>query len=31
LLVVDALDDEPGFRQRGLTQLAEKVYLLTPY
>lgn len=30
LLAINALDDEPGFRQRGLTRLAEKVYLLTP-
>lgn len=30
LLVLDALADEPGFRQRGLTRLTEKVYLLTP-
>lgn len=30
LLTLNALDDEPGFRQRGLTRLAEKVYLLTP-
>jgi thiopurine S-methyltransferase len=29
LLALDTLDDEPGFRQRGLTQLTEKVYLLT--
>lgn len=31
LLVVDALDDSPNFRQRGLTQLDEKVYVLTPH
>ncbi|SEA41548.1 thiopurine S-methyltransferase [Thiothrix caldifontis] len=30
LLVLNALDDEPGFRQRGLTRLDEKVYVLTP-
>lgn len=30
LLALNALDDEPGFRQRGLTRLEEKVYLLTP-
>ena len=30
LLVLDALADEPGFRQRGVTRLEEKVYLLTP-
>lgn len=28
LLASDALDDNPGFRQRGLTKLVEKVYLL---
>lgn len=27
---LDALADEPGFRQRGLTRLDEKVYVLTP-
>ncbi len=31
LLVLDALADEPGFRQRGLTWLDEKVYVLTPH
>lgn len=30
LLAINALEDEPGFRQRGLNRLEEKVYLLTP-
>lgn len=30
LHALDALADEPGFRQRGLTRLDEKVYVLTP-
>ncbi|QTR53289.1 thiopurine S-methyltransferase [Thiothrix unzii] len=28
LFVTDVLDDSPGFRQRGLTKLEEKVYVL---
>lgn len=30
LLVLDILAEEPGFRQRGLSWLTEKVYRLTP-
>lgn len=30
LQAIDALADEPGFRQRGLSWLTEKVYRLTP-
>ena len=30
LQALDVLADEPGFRQRGLTRLDEKVYVLTP-